>query len=372
MVHLFEPLTLRGLTVKNRIWLAPMCQYSVDQRDGVPTDWHLVHLGARAQGGFGLILTEATAVTAEGRISPQDTGIWNDTQRDAWARIADFVHGQDAALGIQLAHAGRKASTYRGFPGEPTGSLSATDGAWSTISASALPFPGYSAPQAMTVTQIHDTALDFATAARRADQAGFDVVEIHAAHGYLVHEFLSPLSNQRTDEYGGDFTGRVRFLLEIVDEVRQVWPVEKPLFVRLSATDWVEGGWDGDQSTRLSALLRERGVDLVDVSTGGNVLTDIPVGPSYQVPFARQIRDGAQLPTGAVGMILSPEQAEEILADGDADVVLLARAALREPSWPQRAAAELGLDWRDAPYPAPYTRGTWDDVPSPVSAPAAA
>jgi 2,4-dienoyl-CoA reductase-like NADH-dependent reductase (Old Yellow Enzyme family) len=364
MAHLFEPVTLRELTVKNRVWLAPMCQYSVEQRDGVPTDWHLVHLGARAQGGFGLIISEATAVTAEGRISPQDTGIWNETQRDAWARIADFVHSQDAAFGIQLAHAGRKASTYRGFPGEPTGTVPAADGGWPTISASALAFPGYAAPQAMTVAQIHQTALDFAAAAQRADQAGFDVVEIHGAHGYLVHEFLSPLSNQRTDEYGGDFAGRVRFLLEIVDEVRQVWPAEKPLFVRLSATDWVAGGWDGDQSTRLSALLRDRGVDLVDVSTGGNVIADIPVGPSYQVPFARQIREGAGLPTGAVGMILTPDQAEAIIAEGDADVVLLARAALREPSWPLRAAAELGLDWRSAPYPAPYTRGKWDDVPA--------
>ncbi|MCW2811759.1 MAG: oxidoreductase, partial [Friedmanniella sp.] len=216
----------------------------------------------------------------------------------------------------------------------------------------------------MTQGDIDETVAAFAAAARRSDEAGFDVVEIHAAHGYLVHEFLSPLSNQRTDGYGGDFDGRVRFLLEIVDAVRAVWPTEKPLFVRLSATDWVEGGWDGAQSARLSALLRDRGVDFVDVSTGGNVVTDIPVAPGYQVPFARQIRDEARVPTGAVGMILTPTQAEEIVADGDADVVLLARAALREPSWPLRAAAELGLTWREAPYPAPYSRGTWDDVPT--------
>ncbi len=355
-------MTLRNLTIKNRVWLAPMCQYSVERRDGVPTDWHLVHLGARAQGGFGLILTEATAVTAQGRISPQDTGIWNDEQRLAWSRIVDFVHDQDASIGIQLAHAGRKASTYRGFPGEPTGSVPLADGGWTAISPTRTAFPGYAAPTAMTTDDIAATVAAFADAAERADRAGFDVVEIHGAHGYLVHEFLSPLSNQRMDGYGGNFAGRTRFLLEVVDAVRAVWPAEKPVFVRISATDWVEGGWDAEQSVRLSSMLRQRGVDLVDVSTGGNVLADIPVGPSYQVPFARQIRQQAKIATGAVGMILSPAQAEEILVDGDADAVLLARAALREPSWPLRAAAELGLGWREAPYPAAYTRGAWDDV----------
>ena len=362
MTYLFEPCTLRGLTIKNRIWLAPMCQYSVERRDGTPTDWHLVHLGARAQGGFGLILTEATAVTAQGRISPQDTGLWNDEHRDAWARIVGFVHGQDAAIGVQLAHAGRKASTYRGFPGEPTGSIAEVDGGWPTLGPSGVAFPNYAAPEPMTVDDIQATIAAFADAARRADEAGFDVVEVHAAHGYLIHEFLSPLSNHRTDGYGGDFDGRVRFLLETVDAVRAVWPVDKPLFVRLSATDWTEGGWDGEQSVRLSALLRDRGVDLVDVSTGGNVLADIPVGPGFQVPFSRQIRTDAAVATGAVGMILTPGQAESIISAGDADAVLLARAALREPSWPLRAAAELGLRWRDAPYPPAYIRGAWDDV----------
>ncbi|MFP5283514.1 MAG: NADH:flavin oxidoreductase/NADH oxidase [Actinomycetes bacterium] len=364
MAHLFTPLTLRSLTIKNRVWLAPMCQYSVEAGDCVPTDWHLVHLGARASGGFGLIMTEASAVTAQGRISPQDTGLWNGRQQQAWARIVDFVHAQDAAIGIQLAHAGRKASTYRGFPGEPTGTVPAADGGWPTLSPSPLAFPGLDAPQEMTEADIRDTVEAFAAAARRADTAGFDVVEIHAAHGYLIHEFLSPLSNLRTDGYGGDFEGRVRFLLEVTEAVRTVWPAEKPLLVRLSATDWVEGGWDADASARLSTLLRERGVDLIDVSTGGNVLTDIPVGPGYQVPFARQIRDQAGIATGAVGMILSPRQADDILASGDADTVLLARAGLREPSWPLRAAAELGVDWRQAPYPAPYTRGRWDDRPA--------
>ncbi len=330
----------------------------------MPTDWHLVHLGARAQGGFGLILTEATAVTPEGRISPQDTGLWDDRQRDAWARIVDFVHSQGAAIGVQLAHAGRKASTYRGFDGEPRGSVPLAAGGWSTVAPSAEAFPGYAEPDALTEDEIAGLVAAFAAAARRADTAGFDVVEIHAAHGYLLHEFLSPLSNHRSDGYGGDFAGRTRLLLEVVDAVRASWPTGKPLFVRISATDWVEGGWDGDQSVRLSAALAGRGVDLVDTSTGGNVLADIPVAPGYQVPFARRIRTEAQIPSGAVGLILEPQQAEKILAGGDADVVLLARAALREPSWPQRAAAELGLSWREAPYPPAYTRGRWDDVPA--------
>ena len=364
MTALFEPLTLRDLTVKNRIWLAPMCQYAVDSEDGVPTDWHLVHLGARAQGGFGLILAEATAVTPEGRISPQDTGLWNEEQQQSWSRIVDFVHTQDAAIGVQLAHAGRKASTYRGFAGEPQGSVAPDAGGWPTVGPSPDAFVGYAQPAELSGDEIAEVVAAFAAAARRADEAGFDVVEIHAAHGYLIHQFLSPLSNHRTDAYGGDFAGRTRLALEVTDAVRAAWPATKPLFVRISATDWTEGGWDVDQSVRLSAALAERGVDLVDTSTGGNVLADIPVGPGYQVPFARQIRAQAQIPTGAVGLILEPQQAEKILADGDADVVLLARAALREPSWPQRAAAELGLSWRDAPYPPAYTRGRWDDVPA--------
>jgi 2,4-dienoyl-CoA reductase-like NADH-dependent reductase (Old Yellow Enzyme family) len=363
---IFEPLTLRGLTVKNRIWLAPMCQYSVEREDGVPTDWHLVHLGARAQGGFGLVIAEATAVTADGRISPQDTGLWNDEQRDAWARVVDFAHSQQAAIGVQLAHAGRKASTYRGFDGEPTGSVPVEHGGWATRSVTDEAFPGYDAPRALSTDEIGAIVQAFADAARRADEAGFDVVEIHGAHGYLVHQFLSPLSNTRTDGYGGSFEGRTRLLLEIVDAVRAVWPQDKPVLVRLSATDWTEGGWDVEQTARVSAQLREHGVDLVDVSSGGNVLADIPVGPGYQVPFARQVREQADVPSGAVGLILTPQQAEKVVAGGDADVVLLARAALREPSWPQRAAAELGLSWRDTPYPAPYTRGKWDDVPTSV------
>ena len=360
MSKLFESLTLRGLTVRNRIWLAPMCQYSVERRDGVPTDWHLVNLGARAQGGFGLLLTEATAVTAGGRISPQDTGLWNDTQRDAWARIVDFVHGQGAAIGVQLAHAGRKASTYRGFADEPQhGSVPADDGGWPTVSASPEAFPGYDAPREMTTDDIAAVVAAFGEAARRAVEAGFDTVEIHGAHGYLVHQFLSPLANHRTDGYGGSFEGRTRLLVEIVDAVRANVPGTMPVLVRLSATDWTEGGWDADQTVAVSAVLKDHGVDLVDVSSGGAVLAEIPVGPGYQVPFARAVREGSGLPSGAVGLITSPQQAETVLTSGDADVVLLARAALREPAWPQRAAAELGVDWHEAASPDPYARGHW-------------
>ena len=362
MALLFEPITLRDLTIRNRAWLAPMCQYSVVERDGVPTDWHLVHLGARAAGGFGLLLTEATAVRPEGRISPQDTGLWNDAQAAAWRRVVDFVHTQDAAIGVQLAHAGRKGSTYRWFPDEPSGTVPAREGGWTALGPSAEPFPGYAAPRAMSGNDIVATVAAFADAARRADEAGFDVVEVHAAHGYLLHEFLSPLSNFRTDAYGGDFQGRTRLLLEVVDAVRAVWPTGKPLFVRISATDWTEGGWTQQDSVRLAVLLRGRGVDLVDTSTGGNVSASIPVGPGYQVPFARAIREGAGIATGAVGLITSPQQAEELLATGAADVVLLGRTGLREPTWPLRAAADLGLGWREAPYPAAYTRGPWDDV----------
>jgi len=362
MPELFEPITLRDLTIPNRIWLAPMCQYSVLAGDGVPTDWHLVHLGARAQGGFGLILTEATAVVPEGRITAQDTGLWTDEQRDAWRPIVDFVHSQRSTIGVQLAHAGRKASTYRAFPGEASGSVPVEDGGWTPVGPSNEAFPGYQPPQVMSTADITATVTAFADAATRADEAGFDVVEIHAAHGYLLHEFLSPLSNHRTDRYGGGFAGRTRLLLETVDAVRAVWPTGKPLFVRISATDWTEGGWDLEQSVRLSTLLKARGVDLVDVSSGGNVLADIPVGPGYQVPFAAAIRSEATIPTGAVGLIQTPQQAEDVLVSGEADAVLLARAALREPGWPLRAAAELGVSWQHAPYPAPYTRGTWDDV----------
>lgn len=359
MSLLFEPLTLRGVTFPNRIFLAPMCQYSCDDEDGVPTDWHLVHLGSHAIGGFGLVVTEAAAVSPEGRITPQDAGIWNDDQTAGWARITSFVQAQGAATGIQLAHAGRKASTYSPFSGR-TGSVAIADGGWMTGAPSALAFDGYATPRALTVAQIEQVVADFGAAARRADAAGFDVVEIHAAHGYLLHEFLSPLSNRRTDEYGGDFAGRSRLLAQVVTAVRASWSADKPLFVRFSGTDWTEGGWSLAETELAATLVGKLGADFIDVSSGGNVATaDIPVGPGYQVPLAAGVRSATGLPTGAVGLITEPAQAERILADGSADAVLLARAGLREPGWPQRAAHELGLPTDKAPYRPQYVRGAW-------------
>ena len=354
MPHLFDPVTLRGLTVRNRVWLSPMCQYSAV--DGVPGDWHLVNLGARASGGFGLVVTEAAAVEPEGRITPEDAGLWNEEQQDAWARIVDFVHSQGAAIAVQLAHAGRKASTYR--PWAPTqGSVAPEDGGWTTQAPSAAAFEGYADPQAMTTEDVTRVVDAFAASTRRALAAGFDTVEIHAAHGYLLHEFLSPLSNHREDAYGGSFDNRVRFLVETVDAIRGVLPDDVPLLVRISGTDWLEGGWDLEQSTRLAGLLREHGVDLVDVSSGGNAQASIPVGPGYQVPLAAGVRTTG-VATGAVGMITEPKQAQEVLDDGEADVVLLARAALREPSWPLRAAHELGAD-PEGLWPPQHERGRW-------------
>ncbi|AKT50734.1 NADH:flavin oxidoreductase/NADH oxidase [Arsenicicoccus sp. oral taxon 190] len=359
MTSLFDPMTLRGLTIRNRVWLAPMCQYSVEKRDGVPTDWHLVHLGARAQGGFGLILTEATAVSPEGRISPEDTGLWNDEQRDAWSHITEFVHGQGSAIGVQLAHAGRKASTYRWWEGEPEGTVPPSEGGWEPVGPSAEPGDGLAVPHELTTDEIAQVVRDFADAARRADEAGFDTVEVHAAHGYLLHQFLSPLANHRTDAYGGDLQGRSRIVVEVLDAIRAVWPQDKPVLVRLSGTDWIDGAWDIEQTTALSRTLREHGADLIDVSSGGVTQAAIPIGPGYQVPLAAEVREGAEIPTAAVGLVTEPRQAQEILGAGFADAVLLARAALREPSWPLRAAHELGVGPHDAPYPPAYWRGAW-------------
>ncbi len=353
---LFTPLTLRGLTLRNRVWLAPMCQYSAT--DGVPDEWHLVHLATRAVGGFGLVIAEATAVVPEGRITPQDTGLWDDVQVAAWRRVTDAVHAAGAHVGVQLAHAGRKASTYR--PWDPRqGSVPAADGGWPTVAPSAVAFPGLAEPAALTEAQLREVPQRFADAAARARRAGFDVVEIHAAHGYLLHQFLSPLSNRRTDEYGGPLENRARLLVETVDAVRGVWPQDAPLLVRVSATDWVDGGLTVDEVAQVAKDLAAHGVDLVDVSSGGNVHAGIPVGPGYQVPAARAVREGSGLPVAAVGLIDSPQHAEGILVDGAADVVLLGRAALREPYWPLRAAHELRVPAADAPWPAQYRRGTW-------------
>jgi 2,4-dienoyl-CoA reductase-like NADH-dependent reductase (Old Yellow Enzyme family) len=357
MTHLFTPVQLRETTIRNRVWVSPMCQYSAV--DGVPNDWHLVHLGSFARGGAGLVLTEATAVSPEGRISPADTGIWNDEQSDAWSRIVDFVHGQGATAGMQLAHAGRKASTLPPFEGR--GYVPVQEGGWETVGPSAVAFPGLPAPRELSVPEIDQVVEDFAQAARRALAAGFDVLEIHAAHGYLLHEFLSPLSNQRSDEYGGSFENRARLLLRVVEAVRSVVPASTPVLARISATDWVEDGWSADDSVMLGRLLREAGVDLLDVSSGGNALADIPVGPGYQVSFARRIRQEAGIPTGAVGLVTEPKQAEEILAEGTADVVLLARALLRDPHWALRAAHELGVPvGKGVDWPKQYLRATLD------------
>jgi 2,4-dienoyl-CoA reductase-like NADH-dependent reductase (Old Yellow Enzyme family) len=346
MAHLFDPLSIRDLTLANRVVVSPMCQYS--STDGFANDWHFVHLGSRAVGGAGLVLTEATAVLPEGRISPQDLGIWSDKHIESLARIVRFIHEQGTVAGMQLAHAGRKASTWR--PWEGSGAVPESEGGWKKVVApSALRFAdNYPMPQALTKDGIQEIVAAFAQAARRACDAGFRVIEIHAAHGYLIHEFLSPLSNQRDDAYGGSFENRTRLIREIVGAVRSSWPKGAPLFVRISATDWVDGGWDIRQSVELARALKELDVDLIDCSSGGTVAhAEIPVGPGYQTSFAEQIRRDTGIMTGAVGMITSPVQAEHIIATEQADAVIIAREFLRDPYWPLRAARELdeSISW---------------------------
>ena len=351
MPHLFEPLQLRGLTLRNRIVVSPMCQYS--SHEGFANDWHFVHLASRAVGGAALVFTEAAAVTPEGRISPDDLGIWDDVQAGAFERIARFVKGEGAAFGMQLAHAGRKASTRR--PWDGVGMVPPEEGGWDPIAPTATPFAdNYPVPRMMTAEDIVQVVDAFRNAAYRARRAGFDVVEVHAAHGYLIHEFLSPLSNTRTDEYGGSFENRIRLCLEVVSAVRGVWPEDLPLFVRISSTDWFEGGWDIEQSVELARRLGAIGVDLVDCSSGGNApQAKIPVGPGYQVQFAERIKRDAAIVTGAVGMITEPAQADAIIRNGQADVVIMAREMLRDPYWPLRAARELG---HQVSWPAQYLR----------------
>jgi len=346
MARLFDSLVVRDLKFANRVFVSPMCQYS--STDGYANDWHLVHLGSRAVGGAGLVLTEATAVLAEGRISPQDLGIWSDDHIEPLARIVRFVHEQGSVAGMQLAHAGRKASTYRPWGGQ--GTVPETEGGWNdVVGPSAVAFADhYPMPKAGTKQEIQTIIEAFGEAARRACEAGFRVVEIHAAHGYLIHEFLSPLSNQRTDGYGGSFENRTRILREIVAAVRRSWPERAPVFVRISATEWVDGGWDIEQSIELARQVKELGVDLIDCSSGGNVAqARIPVGPGYQTSFAERIRRESGIMTGALGMITSAVQAEHILATGQADAVVIAREMLRDPYWPLRAARELGqpISW---------------------------
>ncbi len=351
MSVLFSPLTLRGLTVRNRVWVSPMCQYSSEE--GMPTDWHLVHLGSFARGGAGLVLTEATAVSPEGRISPWDAGLWTDEQAGAYRSITSFVHGQGAAAGVQLAHAGRKGSTRRPWQGH--GTVPPEEGGWQTVAPSPIAFGDLATPKELAEAELAGVVADFAAATVRADAAGFDVAEVHAAHGYLLHQFLSPLANHRADRYGGDLAGRSRLLLEVVEAVRDAWPQDKPLLVRLSATDWAEGGWELEETVEVARRLADAGVDLVDVSSGGAVPWQaIEVGPGYQVPFAHAVREGAGVPTAAVGLIAEPAQAEDVVASGAADAVLLARAVLRDPHWALRAADELGDG--DGLWPPQYLR----------------
>ena len=350
MSRLFAPLPLRGVTFPNRVWVSPMCQYS--SIEGKPTDWHLVHLGSLARGGAGLVMTEATAVLPEGRISPQDAGIWTDEQAADYERITAFIKDQGSVPGIQLAHAGRKASVYAPWNGR--GSIPNDAGGWRTVAPSPVAFGDYATPAALDVADVPALIEAWVAAARRAVAAGFEVIELHGAHGYLLHEFLSPLSNQRTDAYGGDLANRSRLLVEIADAVRAVVPDATPLFVRLSASDWVPGGLTVEDTAEVAAVLAAHGVDLIDASSGGNSPNpQIPLGPGYQVPLARAIREHSGLPVAAVGMITEPGQAEKILAEQSADAVFLGRALLREPTWPQRAARELGAD---IPWPRQYDR----------------
>jgi 2,4-dienoyl-CoA reductase-like NADH-dependent reductase (Old Yellow Enzyme family) len=348
---LFSPLTLRGLTLRNRIAVSPMCEYS--SLDGFADDWHLVHLGSRAVGGAGLVFTEAAAVTPEGRITPADLGIWRDEHVAFLSRCTAFIRAHGAASGIQLAHAGRKASTTR--PWEGGLQIGPDAGGWTPVAPSPIPFrPGDVTPTALDHAGIASLVDAFAAATRRSVAAGFEVVEIHAAHGYLLHEFLSPLCNQRADEYGGSFENRIRLLLEVTAAVRAEWPGHLPLFVRISATDWVEDGWDLPQSVELARRLRPLGVDLVDCSSGGTVPgAKIPAAPGYQVPFAEAVRCETGMPTGAVGLITEPAQADAIVANGQADLVLLARELLRDPYWPLHAAHALGAK---VTWPAQYLR----------------
>ncbi|HUQ31642.1 MAG TPA: NADH:flavin oxidoreductase/NADH oxidase [Pyrinomonadaceae bacterium] len=344
MSELFSVFTLRGLEFRNRVFVSPMCQYS--STNGMPNNWHMVHLGSRAVGGAGLVMVEATAVSPEGRISPGDMGLWSDAHAQAFKPITAFIKSQGAAPAIQLAHAGRKASTD--VPWRGGGPLTENEGGWQTLAPSPVAFAeGHPVPRELSHADIGEVVKQFEDAARRSLDSGFEVIEIHMAHGYLLHEFLSPLSNLRKDEYGGSFEGRVRFPLEVAVALRRVWPAQLPLMVRISATDWVEGGWDIADSIKFARLLKEAGVDLVDCSSGGIITgVKIPVGPGYQTPFAASIRRETGIATGAVGMITEAAQANEIIKNGDADAVFLARAMLRDPYWALHAAKALGAEVR--------------------------
>ena len=351
MSKFFSPLKIRDVTFRNRLTISPMCQYS--SNNGFANNWHLVHLGSRAVGGAGLVIQEATAVSPEGRISPGDLGLYLDEHIEKLQSITSFILEHGAVPGIQLAHSGRKASCA--IPLKGGRQISEMDGGWQTVAPSALPFYQEDiVPAALDSAGIDKIITDFKDAALRALKAGYKVIEIHAAHGYLIHEFLSPLSNHRTDNYGGSFENRIRLLLEIIKSIQAVWPQNLPLFVRISATDWMEGGWTADEAVQLSSILKLNGVDLIDCSSGGNVLhAKIPFAPGFQVPFAERIKNEAGIMTGAVGLITEPQQAEDILSRGQADLILIARASLRDPNFPLHAAQALG---DDVPWPVQYER----------------
>ena len=389
MSVLLDPVTVSGATLRNRIILPPMCQYMVTAQDGVPGPWHLTHLGARAAGGFGMVVAEASAVTAEGRISDQDTGLWNDAQRDAWAPIVDFIRSQGATPAIQLAHAGSKASTWPGHPGYPAEGIPLDEGGWETLSPSGVPAVSAVGPtRQLSTTEIEDTVTAFAEAARRADEAGFDAVQLHGAHGYLIHQFLSPVTNRRTDEWGGSFENRTRFVRWVTEAVRAVWPAEKVLGIRPTGSDWLEGSWGEQDTVTLVRELACLGLDWVDVSSGGIGDTyQGPKGPAYQVPLAEAVRAGTadlalspgrgmpdpghdggarRLFVSAVGSITDPELAESVLTEERADAVDIGRAALVHPNWPVEAAESLGDErYRELVAPA-YHRGSWGRTSTPV------
>jgi 2,4-dienoyl-CoA reductase-like NADH-dependent reductase (Old Yellow Enzyme family) len=356
MPHLFDPFTIKSITLRNRIGVSPMCMYSAE--DGLMNDWHLMHLGARAAGGAALVIAEATAVVPAGRITPGDAGLWSDHHVEPLVRINRLIKAQGAVPGVQLAHAGRKASAAR--PWEGSGHLPDDAGGWPTVAPSALPFGGGlgKTPHALTTAEVAGVPASFAEAAGRALAAGYEWLEIHAAHGYLLHQFLSPLSNRRTDQYGGVFDNRIRVVIETVREVRSVWPERLPLTLRLSCTDWVDGGWTEDESVELARRLKCEGLDLLDCSSGGTLASaSIPVGPGYQVRFAERIRRETELATAAVGLITEAKQADAIIRGEQADLVLVARALLRDPNWPLHAAAELGV--RTGVEPPPQYARAW-------------
>lgn len=352
MAELFKPLKIKSIEFKNRLVISPMCEYSSE--DGFATNWHLVHLGSRAVGGAGLIITEAAAVSPEGRITPDDLGIWKDEHITELKKIVGFIHDHGSVAGIQLAHAGRKASHQSPWKGSQLIPSTEPEG-WQTVAPSAIAYKeGTEVPIALDEAGIAKVIRDFKEATRRSIEVGFKVVELHAAHGYLLHQFLSPLSNQRTDQYGGSFENRIRFLLEVTDAVQEVWPKDLPFFVRISATDWAEGGWTAEESVKLSTILKDKGVDLIDCSTAGLVSWQkIPAGPGFQVPFAEQIKKETGILTGAVGLLTEAVQMEEIVASGKADLVLIARESLRDPYFPLHAAQQLGVD---LPWPVQYDR----------------